>query len=202
MMPDATRPQSSNVLTDEEDRAFKRLAIEGAPLDAGLRNWVDRYVPAGAPVRKPKPPGYVAGSAVRERVAARALAAARERPALEEKAFMRRSVGIPINPRPKLPGYVAGAAVRARVAARRERVDTLMELRKPRARPRGFVRLGPLSEPLLSREAREKAAKAAKIKAREEAEAQRQREASAANVAELIRQRLAGEQRQKKYWGY
>ncbi|KAJ7017803.1 hypothetical protein C8F04DRAFT_1261348 [Mycena alexandri] len=202
MMPDATRPQSSNVLTDEEDRAFKRLAIEGAPLDAGLRNWVDRYVPAGAPVWKPKPPGYVAGSAVRERVAARALAAARERPALEEKAFMRRSVGIPINPRPKLPGYVAGAAVRARVAARRERVDTLMELRKPRAHPRGFVRLGPLSEPLLSREAREKAAKAAKIKAGKEAEAQRQREASAANVAELIRQRLAGEQRQKKYWGY
>ncbi|KAJ7020426.1 hypothetical protein C8F04DRAFT_1275081 [Mycena alexandri] len=182
MMPDATRPQSSNVLTDEEDRAFKRRA----PLDAGLRNWVDRYVPAGAPVWKPKPPGYVAGSAVRERVAARALAAARERPALEEKAFMRRSVGIPINPRPKLPGYVAGAAVRARVAARRERVDTL----------------GPLSEPLLSREAREKAAKAAKIKAGQEAEAQRQREASAANVAELIRQRLAGEQRQKKYWGY
>ncbi|KAJ7022853.1 hypothetical protein C8F04DRAFT_1272154 [Mycena alexandri] len=189
MIPDATRPQSSNVLTDEEDRAFKRLAIEGAPLDAGLRNWVDRYVPAGVPVRKPKPPGYVAGSAVRERVAARALAAARERPALEEKAFMRRSVGIPINPRPKLPGYVAGAACGG-------------ALRKPRARPHGFVRLGPLSEPLLLREAREKAAKAAKIKAREEAEAQRQREASAANVAELIRQRLAGEQRQKKYWGY
>ncbi|KAJ7715469.1 hypothetical protein B0H16DRAFT_1741910 [Mycena metata] len=188
-MTDATRKG----LTEEEDRAFKRLALDGAPLDGGLRNWVDRYVPA-----KTKRAGYVAGAAVRERVVARALAAARERPALEEKAFMRHSLGIPINPRPKPAGYVPGAAVRARVAARRERVETFMALCKPRARHPGFVRLGPLSEPVLSRAAREKAAKAAKRKATADAYAQRRREEAAANVAELIQLRLAGEQRKKK----
>ncbi|KAJ7018430.1 hypothetical protein C8F04DRAFT_1277731 [Mycena alexandri] len=170
------------------------MALNGAPLDAGLRSWVDRYVPAN-----PKPAGYVAGAAVRERVAARALAAARERPALEEKAFMWHSVGIPIHPRAKPTGYVPGATVKARVAARRERVDTLLALCKPRARHPGFVRLGPLSEPVLSRAAREKAAKAAKMKAMAEADAQRRREVAAANVAELIQLRLAGEQHKKKY---
>ncbi|KAJ7018759.1 hypothetical protein C8F04DRAFT_1198566 [Mycena alexandri] len=189
-MADTTR----KILSEEEDRAFKRLALDGAPLDAALRSWVDRYVPA-----KPKPAGYVAGAAVRERVAARALAAARERPAVEERALMRRSLGIPENPRPKPAGYVPGAAVRARVAARREGIDTLLALCKPRARHPGFVRFGPLSEPVLSRAARERAAKAAKAKARAEADAQRRAEVAAANVAELIQMRLAGEQRKKKF---
>ncbi|KAJ7701068.1 hypothetical protein B0H16DRAFT_1748811 [Mycena metata] len=188
-MADAT----PKIPTQEEDRAFKQLALDGAPLDAGLQSWVDRYVPA-----KPKPAGYVAGAAVRERVAARALAAARERPALEEKAFMLRSLGIPFNPRPKPAGYVPGAAVKARVAARRERIDTLLALCKPRARHPGFVRFGPLSEPVLSRAAREKAAKAAKMKATGDAYAQRRREEAAANVAELIQLRLAGERRKKR----
>ncbi|KAJ7022277.1 hypothetical protein C8F04DRAFT_1194678 [Mycena alexandri] len=160
-MADATQRDTADTLTQAEDRAYKQLAINGAPLTADLRGGIDRYVP-GPPVWKPKPAGYVAGAAVRERVAARALAAARERPALEGKAFMQRSLGIPANPCPKPPGYVAGAAVREHVAARRARVDMLMEMRKPRACPRGFVRLGPISEPALSREAREKAAKAGK----------------------------------------
>ncbi|KAJ7025299.1 hypothetical protein C8F04DRAFT_1191647 [Mycena alexandri] len=159
------------------------MALNGAPLDAGLRSWVDRYVPATLSLRV-----NVAGAAVRERVAARALAAARERPALEEKAFMWHSVGIPIHPRAKPTGYVPGATVKARVAAR------------PRARHPGFVRLGPLSEPVLSRAAREKAAKAAKMKAMAEADAQRRREVAAANVAELIQLRLAGGAAQEEIW--
>lgn len=87
--------------------------------------------------------------------------------------------------------------MRARVAARRERIDTLMALRQSRTRHRGFVRFGPIGEPVLSREAREQAAKAAKLKAREEAEAQRRREATAKSVAELIQLRLAGEERKR-----
>ncbi|KAJ7745299.1 hypothetical protein B0H16DRAFT_1462814 [Mycena metata] len=108
------------------------------------------------------------------------------------------SLGIPINPRPKPAGYVPGAVVRARVAARCERVETFMALCKPCARHPGFVRLGPLSEPVLSRAAREKAAKVAKRKAMVDTYAQRRREEAAANVAELIQLRLAGEQRKKK----
>ncbi|KAJ7024219.1 hypothetical protein C8F04DRAFT_1270543 [Mycena alexandri] len=124
-MADATQHDTADTLTQAEDRAYKQLAINGAPLTADLRGGIDRYVP-GPPVRKPKPAGYIAGAAVRERVAARALAAARER-----------SLGISANPCPKPPGYVAGTAVRERVAAWHAHVDMLMEMRKPRARPRG-----------------------------------------------------------------
>ncbi|KAJ7016312.1 hypothetical protein C8F04DRAFT_1281908 [Mycena alexandri] len=213
-MADATPLETANALDYVEDRAFKQLALNGAPLDASLRNWVDRYVP-GPPVPacaleektlmrrsigipatpRRKPAGYIVGAAVRERVAARVLAAARERQAAEEKAFMRRSVGIPANPRPKPAGYTVGAAVRQRVAARHARVEELMALRKGRPRPRGLARFGPIGRPVLSREAREQAAKEARIQAREKGEAQRRREAAAANVAELIQMRLAGEQR-------
>ncbi|KAJ7769477.1 hypothetical protein B0H16DRAFT_1715931 [Mycena metata] len=208
-MADATPLETANALNYAEDRAFKQLALNGAPLNTFLQNWVDRYVPGppmpasaldekslmlrslGIPVNpRPKPPGYIVGAAVKERVAARALITARERRAAEERAFMRRehvnhdepsifyslyiqvSVGFPANPRQRPAGYIAGAAVRERVTAR-----------------------------CIARA--EQAAKEARVRAREkveaqrqrEAEAQRLREAGAANAAELIQMRLAGEQR-------
>ncbi|KAJ7036442.1 hypothetical protein C8F04DRAFT_1258008 [Mycena alexandri] len=196
-----TPPETANALSNAEDRAYKHLALNGAPLDASLRNWVDRYVPGppwsiGIPANPhPKPPGYLVGAAVRERVAARALAAAHERQALEEKAFMRLSVGIPANPRPKPAGYTVGAAVRQRVAARCARANELMALLRGCPRPRGSARFG---EPVLSREARKHAANTARIEARQKAKVQQRREASAANAAELIWMRLAGEQHKNK----
>ncbi|KAJ7441462.1 hypothetical protein B0H11DRAFT_2252032 [Mycena galericulata] len=75
-MPNAApAPTAENMaaITPAEDKEFKRqaLALNGKPPDAVLQRWLDRYMPLPAQVR---PPGYVAGGAVRERVRERAEA--------------------------------------------------------------------------------------------------------------------------------
>ncbi|KAJ7497827.1 hypothetical protein B0H11DRAFT_2226467 [Mycena galericulata] len=62
-------------MTAAQDKAYKRetLArkVNGQPLDALLMRWLNRYMPLPTKVR---PPGYVAGGAVKERVRKRAEA--------------------------------------------------------------------------------------------------------------------------------
>ncbi|KAJ7233877.1 hypothetical protein B0H12DRAFT_1076499 [Mycena haematopus] len=121
-------------ITDAEDKALKlqtmRSTAAGVPLTSLLQIWLTRYIPS-PPIAKP--PGYVAGAAVRERVAARA--AERRHRGVSPK---------PSSTRP--PGYIAGAAVRERVArkaaarkARQEKVAMLDRTRNSRTRRRGEV---------------------------------------------------------------
>ncbi|KAJ7601307.1 hypothetical protein B0H17DRAFT_1155380, partial [Mycena rosella] len=70
---DARTPGSALTLTDTEDKAFKRQALDsiGILFNAELQRWLDRYIPLPAKIR---PPRYAAGALVRVRVQERACA--------------------------------------------------------------------------------------------------------------------------------
>ncbi|KAJ6532328.1 hypothetical protein DFH09DRAFT_1326116 [Mycena vulgaris] len=124
----------ASTLTDAEDKAFKRQALEsvddGTTPDHALRCWLNIYRPPPTVVR---PAGYVAGAAVRARVQERARVR-RER----VKRLMRLREGwngrgvLRVRPYPAAKKPVVDfmdRAAREDEHARKERVRALMELR-------------------------------------------------------------------------
>ncbi|KAK7049168.1 hypothetical protein R3P38DRAFT_2765014 [Favolaschia claudopus] len=119
-------------LTAAQDRECKietlRAKEEGEELPEELQEWLFSYI--GRPPVGTRPPGFVAGAAVRERVAARA--AARE----EALAL---GMAPPLTTKP--PGYVAGADVRKRVQEKQQaREASKAEVRKMVAHREAHVR--------------------------------------------------------------
>ncbi|KAJ7453602.1 hypothetical protein B0H11DRAFT_1926748 [Mycena galericulata] len=123
-------------ITPAEDKEFKRkaLALNGKQPDAVLQRWLDRYMPLPTKVR---PPGYVSGGAVRERVRERARARKERVDRLLALRAAPRRRGVIIT-RPVLiattrpPGHIPGMEAwkeREERRARNARVAQLMKLR-------------------------------------------------------------------------
>ncbi|KAJ7434264.1 hypothetical protein B0H11DRAFT_2258568 [Mycena galericulata] len=137
MSPSVPAPVAEKLaaLTPAEDKAFKRkaLALNGAQPDPVLQRWLDRYMPLPTKVR---PPGYVAGGAVQERIRQRAEARKKRvdrllalRAACRPGVIISRPI-IAVSTRP--PGHIPGMEAwkqRELKRARRARVAQLMKLR-------------------------------------------------------------------------
>ncbi|KAJ7125497.1 hypothetical protein C8R43DRAFT_1135347 [Mycena crocata] len=125
----------NTALTPAQDREFKKKAIQvataGKPFDPYLQAWLDRYMP---PPPISRPPGYVAGGAVRERVRLRAEARhARVKHLMDLRARCRKGVIIfstpPAAAMPRV-NYRAQLERALENRARKERVEMLMKMRR------------------------------------------------------------------------
>ncbi|KAJ6548376.1 hypothetical protein B0H19DRAFT_1074239 [Mycena capillaripes] len=177
-------------MTDTEDKAFKqqalRLRSEGTPFDAPLQRWLDGYV---APKSTPPPARYVAGAAVRARVAAKQ--------AMRDLSNVGLYGVLPPQSAPRPPGYAAGAAVKARVAQRvaerKARVEHLLAMRNSKPQRRGMIFCGGAT--FVSEKTRRAEAQAAREKKMEEHEAMELRLAKKKTIAMMNEMRSRGRRR-------